>query len=697
MALRIALGLCILLPVAQARTVLAEVTGRDAAGRNTDFALNGGASMSRTFDAMGRITAQTTTSATGDVETRATAHDWRGRVASLDVTFNGALATELAYDYTVEGWLTEETRTTHASGTPTTSVRSHAYDVAGNRLSTTVDGTVEHSWAYEEGNLLATLDGGAVEFNPQGELEVDPRGYEIIRAPDGRESWVGSATSGAGYTIFRDPDGNPIAVDDGSDTRLQGWGNPGVDLPMHLGELAGASEAVIGIEGVQLGRWSSSAGYTPVATDALGSVVLDGSTFVGIPEAFGEDAGSGGVGNQRHVYAGLEVLPGLPFQLARARMLDGSVGRFTSVDPIGLQGGDHRFVYAENQPTGFVDPAGLAPASFYCQGWTCAPTAKGPQRGWEERARDNYEKYYKDGWGDAIAAAVAAVNMSRVAAAGRALIEIDAAKAVAEADEESAGEFLARDDGSRHRVANGRGGRMWLASAWASGGAIDWDDAVDVADQGYGTVEFEDALEITGKAEDGYSHSSGEFKESLDPHDAASDARLDAALGRLVAGRARLSEAMEALDVETPPGPTLGDVVSGIAAAGAAGSARATVTAAWGLATLKHALLLRVDAVGPVDEAMRRHTDGLMRYGLGRSRHAKYAYAVGPVVGEGVVLAATWGLGSGSSATAKATGAFRSSTAGGEGLGWLSGKSVTVSEKGLALVEEHLVQFGAYP
>ena len=291
------------------------------------------------------------------METRATTHDWRGLVAAQAVTFNGALATELAYDYTVEGWLTEETRTTYASGTPTTSVRSHAYDDAGNRLSTTVDSTVEHTWTYDEGNLLATLDGGAVEFNPQGELEVDPRGYEIIRAPDGRESWVGD--SGVGYTIFRDPDGNPIAVDDGTDTRLQGWGNPGVDLPMHLGELGGSTEAVVGIEGVQLGRWSSSAGYTPVATDALGSVVLDGSTFVGIPEAFGEDAGSGGVGNQRHVYAGLEVLPGLPFQLARARMMDGTVGRFTSVDPIGLQGGDHRFVYAENQPTGFVDPGGL--------------------------------------------------------------------------------------------------------------------------------------------------------------------------------------------------------------------------------------------------------------------------------------------------------------------------------------------------
>jgi hypothetical protein len=42
------------------------------------------------------------------------------------------------------------------------------------------------------------------------------------------------------------------------------------------------------------------------------------------------------------------------------------------------------------------------------------------------------------------------------------------------------------------------------------------------------------------------------------------------------------------------------------------------------------------------------------------------------------------------------TGAFRAGAEGGEGLGSLAGKSINVSEKGLAQVQEHLAQFGPY-
>ncbi len=132
--------------------------------------------------------------------------------------------------------------------------------------------------------------------------------------------------TGVGYEIVRDPEGNPIAVDDGSEHRLQGWGNPGVDLPLFVENLTTGERALlVGIEGVQVGRLSPSGTATMVATDALGSVVLDGGALVGVPEAFGEDAEAGVSGQQRPVYAGLGVLPGLPYQLARARMMDPSV------------------------------------------------------------------------------------------------------------------------------------------------------------------------------------------------------------------------------------------------------------------------------------------------------------------------------------------------------------------------------------
>lgn len=55
-----------------------------------------------------------------------------------------------------------------AATAPVTTVRSHTYDDAGNRLTTATDGVVDHTWTYDEGNLAATMDGLAYGFNPQG-------------------------------------------------------------------------------------------------------------------------------------------------------------------------------------------------------------------------------------------------------------------------------------------------------------------------------------------------------------------------------------------------------------------------------------------------------------------------------------------------------------------------------------------------
>ncbi len=69
-------------------------------------------------------------------------------------------------------------------------------------------------------------------YNDQGELTEDPRGYLIERAADGRETFLEDPAAGLGYDVLRDPDGDPIGVDDGTDVRAQGWGNPGADLPL---------------------------------------------------------------------------------------------------------------------------------------------------------------------------------------------------------------------------------------------------------------------------------------------------------------------------------------------------------------------------------------------------------------------------------------------------------------------------------
>ena len=339
---------------------LANVTGRDLAGRNTGVSISGGASVARSFDAMGRLITQETTSPGGTVEARSYVYDWRGRVESVGVSIAGFPTEDVEYAYTVEGWLTEEARTSYAGSSPVTTVRAHSYDDAGNRLTTSTDGVVDHTWTYDEGNLAATMDGLAYGFNPQAELEEDPRGYSLLRAPDGVEVEIADPASGLAYSIARDPGGNPVGVYDGVTERIQTWGNPELDQPLVVDEVSGTTaEIVVGIEGLQIGRKAPSGAFTAAVTDALGSLVLDGNTLVGVPEAFGVGASPAAGSMQRHVYAGLESLPGTPYQLARARVMDPTAGRFVSADPTGLDGGDHRFIYAESQPTGFVDPGGL--------------------------------------------------------------------------------------------------------------------------------------------------------------------------------------------------------------------------------------------------------------------------------------------------------------------------------------------------
>lgn len=50
------------------------------------------------------------------------------------------------------------------------------------------------------------------------------------------------------------------------------------------------------------------------------------------------------------------------------RFYDPRVGRYTSADPIGLEGGWNRFGYVDANPLGFVDPKGLAVVCFYSGG-----------------------------------------------------------------------------------------------------------------------------------------------------------------------------------------------------------------------------------------------------------------------------------------------------------------------------------------
>ena len=343
---------------------VAGVSARDLAGRVSATWAGGGPSRvdaERECDLLGRVENLRVQHATLGTEERAYGWDWAGRLESLSVGDGSSLSAAAEYGYSDEGWLETETWSGPASsGWAVVSERVHAYDLAGNRLSTVQDGATEIELDYGDGNRLDAIDGLATTWNDRGELEDDPRGYAISRAADGLEAAIDDVAAGVSVDVARDPLGAPVATlwSDGtaSTARYQLWGNPGAELPLVSIDDAGNASVNLALEGQLLGV-ATGATLDPVAADAMGSLVLDAGGFLGVPEAFGTGAESTSVAQ---AYAGLESIPEMPYQLARARAYDPTTGRFASQDPIGLAGGDHRFAYAASQPTGFSDPSGLA-------------------------------------------------------------------------------------------------------------------------------------------------------------------------------------------------------------------------------------------------------------------------------------------------------------------------------------------------
>ena len=218
------------------------------------------------------------------------------------------------------------------------------------------------TYAYAWGNELTDVSGAAVTWNAFGEVTTDHRGLDILRDADGLEWGIGTPV-GIRHVITRDAFGTPVAVDaDGDDTtanvRAQMWGPSLSDAPVAGVDGSGDGVMTVAIDGIAVGRLEGGA-FVAMGTDKNGSVVMDGLEMLADAGAFGEHAVAAAGSHETRVYAGLDSLVGTAYQLPRRRFYDSELGRFTSIDPSGLAGGEHRFLYTSNNPVDFVDPSGL--------------------------------------------------------------------------------------------------------------------------------------------------------------------------------------------------------------------------------------------------------------------------------------------------------------------------------------------------
>lgn len=86
-------------------------------------------------------------------------------------------------------------------------------------------------------------------------------------------------------------------------------------------------------------------------------------------DSFGNQTASRGSLTNPFQYSGRESDPEAGLHYYRARYYDPTVGRFLSEDPTNFTVGPNFYTYAENSPTGLVDPSGLTPSTNWKFFW----------------------------------------------------------------------------------------------------------------------------------------------------------------------------------------------------------------------------------------------------------------------------------------------------------------------------------------
>jgi RHS repeat-associated protein len=206
---------------------------------------------------------------------------------------------------------------------------SYGYDANGNLTAkTNASGTWTYTWDYENRLKQAALSGGVtVDYS-----------YDAL----GRRIQRNSSISGTTKFVYDGP--NVVRDLDASGGTIAEYINgPGVDNKFR--QTAGSTTSYF----IQ-----DHLGSTRALADTGGNVTsnLDYDSFGNV---------TSGSASTRYTYTGREADADIGFLYYRARWYDPQSGRFTSEDPIGLEGGINEFAYVGNNPVKFNDPSGLSP------------------------------------------------------------------------------------------------------------------------------------------------------------------------------------------------------------------------------------------------------------------------------------------------------------------------------------------------
>ena len=236
------------------------------------------------------------------------------------------------------------------------STTTYTLNSGTNRLASVDAGTGTRTITYDaRGNTLAEARSGvgiAVGYDGYGRLTSyqASSGTNLVNTYNGMDDRVSAGTPADMRQFVYDGDGRLMGEygTSASDVKAETiWMSPGVDTP---GQPTGGDDGV--------------GGYAPLAIVAGGAINWVYGNHLGVPIVVTDSAGNltAPTGYTRVGFPGqTRTLDDLYYN--RYRDYDPTTGRYIQADPIGLDGGDSPYAYAEGNPVTKVDPRGLAPSA----------------------------------------------------------------------------------------------------------------------------------------------------------------------------------------------------------------------------------------------------------------------------------------------------------------------------------------------
>jgi len=275
--------------------------------------------------------------------------------------FDGSMVT---FGYDGIGRLTGETRTGSSSY-----VRSHMYDLVGNRSNTIVDG-VATNFTYDVNDQLVSANTTSFAYDLKGNMVERSGPGGTVNYGWTPENRLAEVNNGINVTTFGyDADGQRISRQTGAETTrflIDGQNPTGFtqvleetnDSGMLLSEYQyGSKLAAANVAGDRRFYHDDALRDTRLLTDSTGAVT-DSYDY----SAYGELVTSTGSTDQSNLYNGEQLDPAADSYYLRQRYYDPGIGRFLSRDqfsgvprlPMSL----NPYLYGDSDPVSYYDPSG---------------------------------------------------------------------------------------------------------------------------------------------------------------------------------------------------------------------------------------------------------------------------------------------------------------------------------------------------